>query len=94
MGGPHPLFVTRLGPGPVTYTRLPGADSTPMRYDSQPMPMTRVEAWPSVGQRTLVFFDDPNDPAVERWRICSRILSITRLPSDPLSPVPGATGER
>ena len=63
-----------------TYTRLPGADSTPMRYDSEPMPMTRVGAWPFVGQRTLVFFDDPNDP---RWSIAGSAPASSPSPACP-----------
>lgn len=65
----------------MTYIRVPGEDSSPMPYDRQAMPLTRVEAWPAVGHRTLLFFDDPDDVTVEHWRICSRIRSITRLPS-------------
>lgn len=72
----------------MTYTRLPGLNSTPMPYDGVPVSMTRVEAWPAVGQQALLFFDDPDDPAREHWRICSTIRVIVRLPSgegDPLS---------
>jgi hypothetical protein len=65
----------------MTYTRLPGLDSTPMPYDGVPVPMTRVERWPAVGKQTLLFFDDPDDPTLEHWRICSTIRAIVRLPS-------------
>jgi hypothetical protein len=69
----------------MTYTRLPGEDSTSMPYDEEEMALTRVDAWPAVGHRTLIFFDDPEDPTMEHWRICSGIRSITRVPSS--SPV-------
>lgn len=39
----------------------------------------RVEAWPTVGRSSLVFFDDPNAPGVEQWRMCSTIRSITSV---------------
>lgn len=65
----------------MTYTRLPGEDSTFMPYDEEEMPLTRVDVWPAVGHRTLLFFDDPEDPTTEHWRICSRIRSITRVGS-------------
>lgn len=65
----------------MTYTRLPGEDSSLMPYDEEEMPLTRVDVWPAVGHRTLLFFDDPDDPTMEHWRICSRIRSITRLTS-------------
>ncbi|TQJ49279.1 hypothetical protein FBY26_0957 [Phycicoccus sp. SLBN-51] len=67
----------------MTYIRVPGPDSTAMPYDEREVPFTRVEAWPAVGRRTLLFFDDPYDFTTEHWRICSRIRSITRLPSTP-----------
>ena len=69
----------------MTYTRLPGTDSAAMPFDGQEVPLSRVDAWPAVGHRTLLFFDDPQNPLREHWRICSRIRSITRLPEMPSS---------
>lgn len=63
----------------MTYRRQPDAGSTPMLHDNVTVPITRVLAWPAVGRRSMVFFDDPDDPTLEHWRICSRIRSITRL---------------
>jgi hypothetical protein len=87
----------------MTYTRLPGADSTPFAYDGQPMPITRVDRWPAVGGQSLVVFDDQTDPSLEQWRLCSEIRAIAAAPSgtertsptgDPLaSPEPGSSPE-
>ena len=66
----------------MTYRRQTGQGSTPMEHDNVTVPITRVLAWPAVGQRSMVFFDDPDNPSWEHWRICSRIRSITRLDAD------------
>lgn len=63
----------------MTYRRQTGEGSTPMDHDNVTVPITRVLTWPAVGERSMVFFDDPDNPALEHWRICSRIRSITRL---------------
>lgn len=65
----------------MTYRRQPGPRSTPMDYDDMTVPITKVGAWPEVGRRSLVFFDDPEDELWEQWRICSTIGSITRITS-------------
>ncbi|WP_406832818.1 hypothetical protein ABEG17_08350 [Pedococcus sp. KACC 23699] len=65
-----------------TYTRLPGPTSSSMAYDGVPVQFTRVQMWPQVGQRSLVFFDDLSHAFVEQWRVSSRIRSITALPRE------------
>ncbi|HEV7146062.1 MAG TPA: hypothetical protein VGN48_03590 [Pedococcus sp.] len=64
----------------MTCTRLRGDDSTPMVHDGTPMPITRVGRWPAVGGQALVFFDDPADPTLEHWRVCSTIRDIVSAP--------------
>ncbi|GAB3439075.1 hypothetical protein GCM10027517_12050 [Phycicoccus ginsengisoli] len=63
----------------MTYRRQPGPGSGRMAYDDMTVPIASVGVWPEVGRSSLVFFDDPYDPSVEQWRICSRIRSITRI---------------
>jgi hypothetical protein len=50
-----------------------------MAYDDTTVPIPNVGAWPEVGGRALVFFDDPENPFEEQWRLCSAIRSITRV---------------
>ena len=60
------------------YERRPGPASRRFCHDARPVRFTRVEVWPSVGGRMLVWFDDPENPdLMEHWRICSSIRSIT-----------------
>ncbi|GAA2735266.1 hypothetical protein GCM10009867_17190 [Pedococcus aerophilus] len=73
----------------MTYRRQPGPGSSPMLYDNTDQPITNVGRWPAVDHSSLVFFDDPQDPTTEHWRICSRIRSITRIA--PTAP-PGENG--
>lgn len=50
----------------MTYTRRPGPRSGPMPHDNVEVAIGRVDAWPAVGARSLVWFDDPDDrPARE-----------------------------
>jgi hypothetical protein len=66
----------------MTYTRLPGRSSLSGSFvmDSRAMPISRVDLWPQVGSTSLVWFDDPVDPAgTEHWRRSSRIISITEM---------------
>ncbi|MDU0314092.1 hypothetical protein RKE38_10385 [Phycicoccus sp. M110.8] len=63
----------------MTYRRQPGPESSSMEYDDVTVRITKVGAWPEVGRRSLVFFDDPEDELWEQWRICSTIGSITRM---------------
>lgn len=47
-----------------------------------PVPLTRVEVWPTPVGRMLIWFDDPEIPTlVEHWRLSSIILSITAHPT-------------
>jgi hypothetical protein len=57
-----------------------------MPHVGRELRITRVTAWPAVGRSALVFFDDPHLDALEHWRQCSTIQSITRL-------APGEPGE-
>jgi hypothetical protein len=65
----------------MTYTRHPGAQSQAFAYDDEPQPITRVTAWPRVGEVSCVWFDDPQDGLVEQYRVSSTIQSITTLPA-------------
>lgn len=57
-----------------------------MRFDGNPMPITRVEAWPKVGTCFCVWFDDPDDPdLLEHYRISSTVQSIEPMPTGVLS---------
>lgn len=68
--------------GAATYERRPGAAGQAMPYDGQPVAIDRVERWPVVGDRALVFFTDPARPDWEVYRMCSAIVSIRRLTGD------------
>jgi hypothetical protein len=58
-----------------------------MEYDGVAVPIGRVAVWPVVGQQSLLFYDDPNDPSTEHYRACSTIESITAMPTaDPGEP--------
>jgi hypothetical protein len=62
-----------------TYERRPGPKGQSFAYDNTAVALTRVEVWPRVGGRMLVWFDDPHVPdLVEHFRVCSRIRQITR----------------
>ena len=64
----------------MTYKRQPGKSSPQFSEDMQIVKLTRVEIWPKVGFRSMLFYDDPDDPQhVEQWRISSRIESIVRI---------------
>lgn len=65
----------------MRYTRLPGPTATAMMYDGIEVAIGRVAVWPVVGQQSLLFYDDPNDPLQEQHRICSTIESITASPA-------------
>lgn len=69
----------------MTYTRRPGpsSGSGSMRFDGNAMPITRVEAWPSIGERSVVWFDDPEDPEqTEHHRISARVTAIRPASGD------------
>ena len=63
----------------MTYRRQPGPHSSSMPYDNVTVPITRVGRWPEVGHNSLVFFDDPDNPLLEHWRVCSTIRGIVRF---------------
>jgi hypothetical protein len=67
----------------MTYERVPaGQDSQQFDYDREPHPITRVVAYPVVGESSHVIFDDPERPWLEQFRISSPIRSIKRLSGD------------
>jgi hypothetical protein len=62
-----------------TYERRPGPTSQPFPHDLTPVPFTRIQVWPRLGGRMLVWFDDPAIPGlVEHFRVSSRISRIVR----------------
>lgn len=66
----------------MTFMRMPGPDSLSggMRFDGEPMTITRVQRWPKVGSVSILFYDDPTIPEfVEYWRQSSTIKSITPI---------------
>lgn len=66
----------------MTYARIPSPSSLsgPFALDLRILVITRVDSWPRVGSRSLVWFDDPADPdGIEQWRQSSRIVSITEV---------------
>jgi len=69
-----------------TYMRMPGSASPSFEYDGVPHRITTVEWWPRLGQRSYVWFDDPDGPAGHgHYRVSSTIQSIERLPADCVS---------
>ena len=42
-----------------TYERRPGPDSQDFPYDRMPMELLRIDAWPKVGERMLIWLQDP-----------------------------------
>ena len=66
----------------MTYQRLPAAAASfRLPLDGPVVPITRVDEWPQVGSRFLLWFDEPSMPdRLEHWRISNRIVSIEPLP--------------
>lgn len=64
-----------------TYERRPGPRSRAggFAHDRRPHPITRVEWWPEVGARSFVWFDDPDNPVMELYRVSSTIVEIRRV---------------
>lgn len=60
----------------MTYTRLPGAASSAFAHDGATASIRSVERWPQVGSTSFAFFDDPDNPLIEQWRISSTIRRI------------------
>lgn len=70
-----------------TYERRPGIDSQPFPYDNRTCRLTRIEIWPQVGGRMLLWFDDPDFPdLLEHWCLCSRIQRIVHDGDGPPAP--------
>jgi hypothetical protein len=63
----------------MTYQRLPVAGRQRFDYDGIVHPITRVGVYPTVGASSLVFFDDPERPWMEQWRVSSTVAAIARL---------------
>ena len=66
----------------MTYERRPGSESKagPFVLDGEPQRITKVYIWPKVGERSFVWYDDPDDPLfMEQFRISSRIDKIERV---------------
>lgn len=61
-----------------TYTRLPGPNASGrFDYDGVAARISRVARWPKVGDFSMIFYDDPEQPLdMEQWRKSSRIVSI------------------
>lgn len=66
----------------MTYTRQPGSDSQSFERDGIEGRISRVVDWPTVGQRFFVFFDDPENPLMEQWRISSTVRRIESVDPD------------
>lgn len=69
----------------MTYTRHPGPSSRAgtMQFDGNAMPITRVVAWPRIGDSFFVWFDDPEDPdLLEHYRISSIVRGICLIQAD------------
>ena len=60
-----------------TYERRPGPGSQSFKHDNTEVRLARIEIWPQLNRRMLIWFDDPNDHRTEHYRMCSRISSIT-----------------
>jgi hypothetical protein len=76
-GSEHVWNITAQG---VTYQRNPGPATNAFDSDGEPLPLTRVDRWPAVGETFFIWFDDPTYPfAIEQWRQSSTVRSITLL---------------
>lgn len=65
-----------------TYERVPSSSSGVFDTDSMVHRLTRVDLWPCVGRRMLVWFDDPTHPhLVERWHATSAVQRIEKAQS-------------
>lgn len=62
-----------------TYQRMPGEGGKTFDFDGRPVVIGRVGRWPEVGRSFLIFFDDPDRPWMEQWRLSSPVQSIRRL---------------
>lgn len=65
----------------MQYMRIPGPHSLAGQFDfdEQYHRMTCVGIWPEVGRVSVIWFDDPDEPFLEHYRVSSKIASIERL---------------
>jgi hypothetical protein len=76
-----------------TYERRPGVGSQLFPYDNQPVGYSRIQIWPRIGGRMMIWFDDPARPVTrEHYRVSSRIRAITLI-APPDGHRPGAGRE-
>lgn len=61
-----------------TYQRLPGPTGTAFPYDRASLQLMRIQVWPKVGGRMLVWLQDPVHAHLEHWRISSTISHIAQ----------------
>lgn len=62
-----------------TYERRPGPESKPFPGDNSPMSFTRIDLWPCIGQRMMIWFDDPRAPELfEYFHLTSSVRKISR----------------
>lgn len=70
-----------ISPTTVLWTRYPGVNArTVFVGGSDPVALTRVDIWPEVGRRAMVWFDDPTGESDdEHWRLSSQVFAIERV---------------
>lgn len=81
----------------MTYTCGPGSSSRVggTKFDGNAMPITRVQAWPKVGESFLVWFDDPEDPdLLEHYQTSSAVRRILPVKAVAPTDLRDATGTR
>lgn len=69
----------------MTYMRIPGVHSLAgaFSHDGEAHPITRIGRYPRVGDVSVVWFDDPDNPLTrELFRQSSTIVSIERIVGD------------
>lgn len=65
----------------MRYMRIHDEENgNPFPYDGSWCPLSRIEIRPRVGERFLLWIDDPDSPNLaEHWRISSAVRSIRRM---------------
>jgi hypothetical protein len=65
-----------------TYQRLPGTGGSQFACDGEVVRLTRVERWLEVGDKSFIWFDDPDMPdGLKHWRRSSTLQRTEPLPS-------------
>ena len=64
----------------MTYLRLRGPSGPVFDNDGVALDITHIGIYPAVGGSSLMFYDDPDNEAVQRWRQSATIVSITAHP--------------